>query len=212
MLGDVTTVFTTPSAAKGIISANRDTEYIQSFTRVDTGDDSDDEKFEEGKPLKKKDGKSRKRDRKRDKKQENDEEGGKEDKDGRSSPRIPSKSTFAQISKELKARRLAQMAAAAKAKKSRKSKTRRQEEIYTDKDRAAAVNLGTRDIKQSLKLKKKQDRNHFQIPEEAEPGTLLALGNNELRSGDVKIALKFLNKVPALQKCQTISRAVTIPL
>ncbi|KAL0273998.1 UNVERIFIED_CONTAM: hypothetical protein PYX00_006543 [Menopon gallinae] len=166
MIGDVTTVFTTPSAAKSIISANRDTEYIQSFTRVDTGEDSDDDKFEEGRPLKKKD-KSKKRDRRRDKKPEKE---------------------------ELKARKLAQMAAAAKAKKSRKSKSRRQEEIYTDKDRAAAVNLGTRDIKQSLKLKKKQDRNHFQIPEEAEPGTLLALGNNELRSGDVKIALKFLNK------------------
>ena len=53
----------------------------------------------------------------------------------------------------------------------------RQEEIYCDKDRAAAVNMGSKDIKQSLKLKRKHDRSKIlQIPEEAEPSTFLALG------------------------------------
>lgn len=113
------------------------------------------------------------------------------------SPRsIPPKSTFALIARELKARRLAQMAyAAAMAKKRKKNRVLRDEEIYTDKDRAAAVNLGTKDIKQSLKMKKKQDKNYdLNIPE-GEPTTLLALGNNEIRSGNLKIALNFINKV-----------------
>lgn len=205
MSGDIAAVFAATAMAKGILSTNRDSEYIQSFTRVDIGQDSDDDKGEDGKPVKKKsEHKTKKKEHKKKGKkveQQDDEEKEdkkKDDKDVRPpSPRIPAaKSTFAQISKELKARKVAQIAAAAKARKNKKNKVRRQEEIYTDKDRAAAVNLGTRDIKQSLKIKRRQDRSHqLQIPEEAEPSTLLALGNNELRSGDVKIALNFVNKV-----------------
>lgn len=192
MSGDVA------GSAKGILAlASRDAEYITSFTRVDVGQDSDEDKGEEGKPIKKKTKEDKRK--KKDKKSKNEEKDSAE-KDGQvkpPSPRIPaSKSTFAQISKELKARKVAQMQAALKARKNKKNKVRRVEEIYTDKDRAAAVNLGTKDIKQSLKMKKRQDRSHaLQIPEEAEPSTLLALGNNELRSGDVKIALNFVNKV-----------------
>ncbi|KAK0089788.1 hypothetical protein PV325_005414 [Microctonus aethiopoides] len=75
------------------------------------------------------------------------------------------------------------------------SSARRQEEVYTDKDRAAAVNLGTRDIIQSLKIKRRQDRNKMmQIPEEAEPSAMLALGAREMRSGDLNIALNCINK------------------
>lgn len=121
------------------------------------------------------------------------------------SPRtISSKSAFAQIAKELKARRQAQLAhAIVMSKKRKKNRVLRDEEIYTDKDRAAAVNMGTSDIKQSLKMKKKQDKNYdSQTLEEGDPTTLLALGNNELRSGDFKIALNFINKVqpPNLEK------------
>ncbi|KAK6632076.1 hypothetical protein RUM44_007106 [Polyplax serrata] len=109
---------------------------------------------------------------------------------------ISSKSTFAQIAKELKARKQAQLAyAIAMAKRRKKNRVLRDEEIYTDKDRAAAVNMGTSDIKQSLKMKKKLDKNFdCQIPDEGDPATLLALGSNELRSGDLKIALNFINK------------------
>ncbi|GJQ83527.1 hypothetical protein Trydic_g10879 [Trypoxylus dichotomus] len=72
----------------------------------------------------------------------------------------------------------------------------RHEEVYTDKDRAAAVAAGSRDIKQSLKLKRKQDRSKaLAIPEEAEPSTFLALGNYEMCRGDLQIALDFMNKV-----------------
>lgn len=78
-------------------------------------------------------------------------------------------------------------------KKRRRSK---REELYCDKDRAAAVNLGSKDIKQSLKLKRKQDRSKIlQIPEEAEPATFLALGNYEMGRGDLRISLNFISKV-----------------
>lgn len=70
------------------------------------------------------------------------------------------------------------------------------EEVYTDKDRAAAVNLGSRDIKQSLKLKRRQDRTRIlEISEEAHPGTLLALAIHRFKSGDVYVAMKFVDKV-----------------
>ncbi|CAG9859243.1 unnamed protein product [Phyllotreta striolata] len=71
----------------------------------------------------------------------------------------------------------------------------RYEELYCDKDRAAAVNLGSKDIKQSLKIKRKQDRSKaLQIPEEAEPSTFLALGNYEMCRGDLPIAINFISK------------------
>ncbi|XP_044752383.1 outer dynein arm-docking complex subunit 4 [Coccinella septempunctata] len=71
----------------------------------------------------------------------------------------------------------------------------KREELYCDKDRAAAVNLGSRDIKQSLKMKRKQDRSKaLMIPEEAEPSTFLAWGNYEMGKGDLKIALDFITK------------------
>lgn len=69
--------------------------------------------------------------------------------------------------------------------------------MYTDKDRAAAVNMDTRDIKQSLKMKQKQDRN-LQLPENTEPTAMLALGLREMRIGDVKVAMSCINKVHIL--------------
>lgn len=77
--------------------------------------------------------------------------------------------------------------------------SRRQEEVYTDKDRAAAVNMGTTDIKQSLKMKQRQDRSrNLQIPEETEPGALLTLGLREMRFGDFNVAVNCINKVHLL--------------
>lgn len=86
-----------------------------------------------------------------------------------------------------------------KLRKRRRKNVIRTEEVYCDKDRAAAVNLGSKDIKQSLKLKRKQDRTRImQIPEEAEPGTFLALGNYEMCRGDLSIAINFMGKVICL--------------
>ncbi|CAH0558269.1 unnamed protein product [Brassicogethes aeneus] len=79
--------------------------------------------------------------------------------------------------------------------KRRRRRSTRHEELYCDKDRAAAVNLGSKDIKQSLKLKRKQDRSEIlQIPEEAEPATFLALGKHEMRRGDFRISFNFISK------------------
>ncbi|CAD6234032.1 GSCOCG00012352001-RA-CDS [Cotesia congregata] len=82
-----------------------------------------------------------------------------------------------------------------KVRRRKTSISRRQEEVYTDKDRAAAVNMGTRDIIQSLKIKRRQDRSKMmQIPEEAEPSAMLALGTREMRSGNLSIAISCINK------------------
>lgn len=100
-----------------------------------------------------------------------------------------------QLGKKIPARLVAQEITKRRSRK-RRNRRSRQEEIYTDKDRAAAVNMGNKDIKQSLKLKRREDRSrNLMIPEEAEPGTFLALGEYEMKRGDLKIALNFINKV-----------------
>lgn len=76
----------------------------------------------------------------------------------------------------------------------RDSRSRLLEEVYTDKDRAAAVNLGTRDIKASLRMKRRQDRNRtLHIPSTAESPTLLALARHCVN--DLRMALDFIDKV-----------------
>lgn len=76
----------------------------------------------------------------------------------------------------------------------RDSRSRLLEEVYTDKDRAAAVNLGTRDIKASLRMKRRQDRNRtLHIPSTAESPTLLALARHCVN--DVAVSLEFIDKV-----------------
>ncbi|BES89042.1 TPR [Nesidiocoris tenuis] len=93
-------------------------------------------------------------------------------------------STVWQLSKELKM------------KAGKKSRARsRYEECYTDKDRAAAVNMGSRDIKQSLKMKRKAEKSkELSLPEETEPGALLALAGYEMTAKRTNIALDFINK------------------
>ncbi|ENN77401.1 hypothetical protein YQE_06226, partial [Dendroctonus ponderosae] len=90
-----------------------------------------------------------------------------------------------------------------KGKKKRRKTAQRQQEIYCDKDRAAAVNLGSKDIKQSLRIKRKQDRSkNLQIPEEAEPSTFLALGNYGMCRGDLAIAIDFMSKALELNPAE----------
>ncbi|KAG7207297.1 hypothetical protein KM043_008965 [Ampulex compressa] len=60
--------------------------------------------------------------------------------------------------------------------------------------------MGTTDIKQSLKMKQRQDRSrNLQIPEETEPAAMLALGLREMRIGDVGIAINCINKALELE-------------
>ncbi|XP_003244745.1 keratin, type I cytoskeletal 9 [Acyrthosiphon pisum] len=91
----------------------------------------------------------------------------------------------------------------------RDSRSRLLEEVYTDKDRAAAVNLGTRDIKASLRMKRRQDRNRtLHIPSTAESPTLLALARHCVN--DVSVSLEFIDKALELSpndKTALVSRS-----
>lgn len=78
----------------------------------------------------------------------------------------------------------------------RSERRRKEEELYTDKDRAAAVVIGTRDIKLSLTMKKNAERSSaLQIPMEADAGTLLALARAEMMRERYRTALTFVDKV-----------------
>lgn len=55
--------------------------------------------------------------------------------------------------------------------------------------------LGYFDIKQSLSIKRRQDRSEaLQLPDETDPGTLLALGRREFKNGNTEIAILFISK------------------
>jgi hypothetical protein len=77
-------------------------------------------------------------------------------------------------------------------------KHRSKEETFTDKDRAAAVALGSRDIKMSLNKKKQMDglyNYHHDIPEDTGFVICFTQGEHNYRNGDYKLALHFLDKV-----------------
>ncbi|KAH8405730.1 hypothetical protein KR215_007569 [Drosophila sulfurigaster] len=68
-------------------------------------------------------------------------------------------------------------------------------DFYTDKDRAAAVSAGTFDIKQSLQIKQKQDRNEaLLIPDEADISSIIALGLKEIKNANPENAIQFFCK------------------
>lgn len=162
--------------ASKILGLSKETELLHSFVRIDLGANDEKEKDPRSghRPL-------------HIPKQTSLEIGGDTDKDRGHSPRhkpISGKAIFKQIKKEMKN------------KGNRRRRVRREEEVYTDKDRAAAVNMGSKDIKSSLNAKLRQDKTKaLSLPDEADPGTLLALGRNELRTGNFNIAIGFVNKV-----------------
>lgn len=164
--------------ASKILGSNKESEFLQSYVRLDTG--NDDEKTR-GKSSHKRHANAR---------QvsfdipDADKETGSSARHVFIPPKLSSKAIFKQIKKEMKEKEI------------RSRKIVRDEEVYTDKDRAAAVNMGSTDIKQSLNIKLKADRSKaLQLPDEADPNTLMALGRNELRAGNTDIALNFVNKV-----------------
>lgn len=80
--------------------------------------------------------------------------------------------------------------------KPKRERRRREEELYTDKDRAAAVVMGSKDIKASMILKDKAERSSsLQIPEETDGATLLALARAEMMRERYRTAVQFVNKV-----------------
>lgn len=57
------------------------------------------------------------------------------------------------------------------------------------------VFIGYFDIKQSLNIKRRQDRSEaLQLPDETDPSTLLGLGQREFKSGNTEIAILFISK------------------
>ncbi|CAO1380926.1 unnamed protein product [Diamesa serratosioi] len=80
-------------------------------------------------------------------------------------------------------------------KKPRKTKENIRDETYTDKDRAAAVDFGTFDIKKSLKIKLVAERNNIRImPDETDETTFLMLGKREIAQGNLESGISFLTK------------------
>jgi hypothetical protein len=80
--------------------------------------------------------------------------------------------------------------------KPKRERRRREEELYTDKDRAAAVVMGSKDIKLSLNIKDKAERSSaLHLPLEADSGTLLALARAEMMRERYKNAASFVDKV-----------------
>lgn len=54
---------------------------------------------------------------------------------------------------------------------------------------------GNYDIKQSLSIKRRQDRTEaLQLPEETDPSILFTLGQREFKSGNIDIAIVFITK------------------
>lgn len=79
--------------------------------------------------------------------------------------------------------------------KRRKAPRENFDEIYTDKDRAAAVSFGSYDIKQSLSIKRRQDRTEaLQLPDDSDPGALYELGLREYKNGNTVTAVLFISK------------------
>lgn len=70
------------------------------------------------------------------------------------------------------------------------------DEVYCDKDRAAAVSIGDFDIKKSLNQKRRQDRSEaLQVPElEQDPTNLIALGMREIKGKNLDNGVLFLTK------------------
>uniref|UniRef100_A0A336MMS5 CSON014370 protein n=1 Tax=Culicoides sonorensis TaxID=179676 RepID=A0A336MMS5_CULSO len=74
------------------------------------------------------------------------------------------------------------------------------DEVYCDKDRAAAVSIGDFDIKKSLNQKRRQDRTEaLQVPEEQDPSNLIALGMREIKGKNLDNGVLLLKYVQLMQ-------------
>lgn len=55
--------------------------------------------------------------------------------------------------------------------------------------------VGNYDIKQSLSIKRRQDRTEaLHLPDETDPSALLTLGKREYKNGNTDIAILFISK------------------
>lgn len=171
-------------ALKDYLAVDKEQELLQSFTRL--GATSDDEANEDA-ALQKKgsrrhvSSKGSAHDDRRKSVKYSDGEGG--EKAGQRANRIES---------ELRAMRKRAEEIMMKKKKPKENFV----DFYTDKDRAAAVSAGAFDIKQSLQIKQKQDRNEtLMIPDEADISSIIALGLKEIKNANPENAMHFFSKV-----------------
>ncbi|XP_028179598.1 outer dynein arm-docking complex subunit 4-like isoform X1 [Ostrinia nubilalis] len=152
--------------ARNILGLTKDAEFLQSFVRVGVGDE------EEEAPIPK--ASISKRAPQSGEKGENEVE----------EEKHPGK----ERKESIKPRKR-------KERKPKRERRRREEELYTDKDRAAAVVMGYKDIKQSLNIKDKAERSSaLQLPIEADAGTLLALARAEMMRERYRTAVSFVDK------------------
>ncbi|CAB3230522.1 unnamed protein product [Arctia plantaginis] len=153
--------------ARSILGPTKDAEFLASFVRVGVGDEEDETPVQKASISKR-------------------------------GPASAGKEPAPDIEVEKSSAKERKESAKPKKKWKRKQKRerrRREEELYTDKDRAAAVVMGSKDIKQSLNLKDKAERsNALQLPVEADAGTLLALARAEMMRERYRTAVLFVNK------------------
>ncbi|XP_072937084.1 outer dynein arm-docking complex subunit 4-like [Epargyreus clarus] len=159
---------TAKAQVRSILGITKDAEFLQSFVRVGVGDDDDELPVPKATFSKRLPPSAEK----------GNESFTEEDKlsaTGRKESVKPQKKRFRR--------------------KQKREKRRREEELYTDKDRAAAVVMGSKDIKLSLNMKDKAEMsNALQIPAEADAGTLLALARAEMMRERYRTALTFVDK------------------
>ncbi|CAG9097859.1 unnamed protein product [Plutella xylostella] len=154
--------------ARSILGPTKDAEFLQSFVRVGTGDD-DEETAAPKASISKRAPPSA------------DKDDGKDD-DEKHSAKDRKDSNSSKTQKKSK-------------RKHKRERRRREEELYTDKDRAAAVLLGSRDIKQSMIMKDQAERTcALDLPAEADAGTLLGLARAEIMRERFRNALTFVDK------------------
>ncbi|KAI8120028.1 hypothetical protein FF38_00775 [Lucilia cuprina] len=175
---------------KDFLAVDKEQELLQSFIRL--GATSDEEAFEESNQHKK--GAARRRASSYTSPRKTADNRRKSVKffDGAEGP--TEKSTgqrMNRIEAELRAARKKSEDLAAKKKKPKENFV----DFYTDKDRAAAVSAGAYDIKQSLQIKQKQDRNEtLLIPDEADISSIIALGLKEIKNANPDNAIHFFSK------------------
>ncbi|XP_013201188.1 outer dynein arm-docking complex subunit 4 [Amyelois transitella] len=166
-LSIVRTMDNATAQARSILGPTKDAEFLQSFVRVGDGDEEDETPVQ-------KESISKRAPTSADKNGNGDDEEIKHSGMERKTSIKPKKK---------------------KEHKPKRERRRREEEVYTDKDRAAAVVMGSKDIKLSLNMKDKAERSSaLSLPEEADAGTLLAMSRAEMMRERYRTAVSFVDK------------------
>lgn len=154
--------------ARSILGLTQDAQFLQSFVRVGIGDEEEETPVQKASISKRAPASA-----------EKSHENGVEEE----------KTSAKERKEEAKPRKKRE-------RKPKRERRRREEELYTDKDRAAAVVMGSKDIKLSLNQKDKAERSSaLQLPIEADAGTLLALARAEMMRERYRTAVSFVDKV-----------------